>query len=141
MTDNKILLPPQIIAINRINSEKTTKQAREQLKTGQQYDVDFGLRITGQLTVLPDTEFSQAKAPSQNVLLQILLSEFGPKKRVQVVERLCSAGLESLIQRMDGQPNLPLLADQLVTGLSQPQSVKRRGSVTGAVLASLVEWS
>lgn len=136
------LLPEQILALTRITSDKLIKAARSQVKAGKTYDVDFGVRVSGQVIVGHDAEFMANQVPKAVELVQCLLAQFGPRKRQQIVNELLTAGIKRTIAPDDVPvEGLVELAERLIDGLTMTSKGSRRGNVTGICEVRLVEWT
>lgn len=141
-TPEKRLLPEQILALNRITSDKLIKAARSEVKDGRTYEVDFGVRVVGKLSVGLPSACKYNNVPESADLVQALLAQFGPRKRQQIVNELITAGVARTIAPND-EPiaELPELAARLINGLTTTTSGNRRGNVTGDVDVTLIEWT
>lgn len=139
---NKPLLPQQLLALTRLTSSKLAAAARDRLKPGQVYEVDFGVRVTGSIALGHDNAYQSNNVPKSIDLVQALLMQFGPRKRQQIVNELITAGIPRTIAP-DEQPveGLAETAAKLIDGLTTTTKGTRRGNVTGDCEVTLIEWS
>jgi hypothetical protein len=138
----KELSPAEVVALSKAISETKVKTARKLLKEGETYELDFGVRVQGNLIVGVESNYSSSTKPSSSQLVQALLAQFGPRKRIQIVDLILSLGLKKAISE-DEEPDadLELLAGRLVVGLTINSVGTRAGSVTADVDVSPVQWS
>jgi hypothetical protein len=139
MSDPKQLLPEQLIAISKIGTEAKLKEARKLLKDGREYVIDFGVKLQGKLSVAKRQGCKYTTKPSAEQLVAMLLAELGPRKRVQLVESLIEHRTESLVK--DRDPELLLLAERLINGLTLSVPGSKNGNVTGDFNVDLIAWS
>lgn len=135
----KQLAPEQLIALSKIGTEAKLKDARKLLKDGREYSIDFGVRLLGKLNVGAKQACMYSTKPTPVQVAAMLLAELGPKKRVQIVEALVTGRTESLIK--DRDPELLLLAERLVSGLTLSVSGQKNGNVVGDFNVDLITWS
>lgn len=142
LPNEKRLLPEQVLALTRITSGKLIAGARSQVDDGTTYDVDFGVRITGQVIIGHEADFTSNNAPKLLELVQALLAQFGPRKRATVVADLMLSGIARTIAP-DDKPvdGLAELAAALIDGLTTTTKGTKRGNVTGDVAVQLIEWT
>jgi hypothetical protein len=133
------LLPEQLIAISKIGSEAKLKEARKLLKDGREYSIDFGLRLQGKLNVAARQGCQFSTKPTAVQLVAMLLAEFGPKKRVAIVEGILGNRTVALVK--DREPALQLLAERLITGLTLTVPGSKNGNVTADIAVQTIEWS
>lgn len=133
------LAPEQLIAISKIGSESKLKEARKLLKDGRDYSIDFGVRLSGKLKVAAKQGCMYTTKPTQVQLVAMLLAELGPRKRVQIVEALVANKAESLVK--DRDPELLLLSERLINGLTLSVPGSKNGNVTGDFNVDLIAWS
>lgn len=140
--ESKALLPEQILALTRITSSKLISAARTQVEEGQEYNVDFGVRITGQVIIGHEAEFTANNVPKASDVVQALLAQFGPRKRQQIVSELITVGIPRTIAPEDEPVDgLADLAAKLIDGLTTTTKGSRKGNVTGDCEVRLVEWT
>jgi hypothetical protein len=136
------LLPEQILALTRITSDKLIKSARSRVQAGKTYEVDFGVRVSGQVIVGHDAEFMANQTPKALDLVQCLLAQFGPRKRQQIVDEIIVAGIGKTISQDDVPiDGLAELAERMIDGLTLTSKGSRRGNVTGVCDVTVVEWT
>jgi nicotinamide mononucleotide (NMN) deamidase PncC len=117
---------PELHAL-KIVSAKPADNVRKQLKPGT-FELDFGVHVTGQLIVGAEGSMSQPTKPSAQMLVAALLSQFGPRKRVQIADQLMEHTLTESIK--DSEQTLAL-AESIINALTTRQLVTRNGNVTG----------
>lgn len=144
------LTAPQILALNRVTSDKLIKAARNEVTAGEQYDLDFGVRVSGQLVINHDSQFTANIAPKPVELVKALLAQFGPRKRVELVDRLIADGTAKHIGGPEAKSpedyaardaELSALAERLTAGLTVTSPASKRGAVTGLIEVTPVRWS
>jgi hypothetical protein len=135
----KQLAPEQLIAVSKIGTEAKLKDARKLLKDGREYKIDFGIRLTGKLSVAARQGCMYSTKPTSVQLVAMLLAELGPRKRSQLVDALIANRTESLVK--DREPELLLLAERLIGGLTLSVPGKKNGNVTGDFNIDLIAWS
>ena len=133
------LNPEQLIAVSKIGTETKLKEARKLLKDGREYSIDFGIRLQGKLNVAARQGCMFTTKPTQVQLVAMLLAELGPRKRVQLVESLIDKKAESLVK--DREPELLLLSERLINGLTLSVPGHKNGNVTADFNVDLIAWS
>lgn len=106
---------------------KRADDERKQLKVGT-LNLDFGVHITGQLVVGADSKMLQPRKPTPVELVAAMLSQFGPRKRVEIADMIEEAGLAASTK--DSEQTLAL-AESLINSLTTKVLVPRNGNVTG----------
>lgn len=123
--DTTKLTPAELHALKHVS--KAADKCRAQLKPGT-VELDFGVHLTGRLIVGEPSSFSQSSAPTAVDLVAALLSQFGPRKRVAIADKLIEQGLAATI--VDGEQTRPL-AESVINALTTRALVQRNGNVTG----------
>lgn len=144
------LLPQQLLALSRVTSDRLLQAARKQVSAGEKYAIDFGVRVSGELIVGHDSSYMGNQVPKSIELVRLLLAQFGPRKRVDIVAEIVADVLRQrsvAAVQQDGGPacgendELTQLAQHLIDSLTTVAPQSRRGAVTGAVAVSLIEWT
>lgn len=140
MSDPKSeLLPEQLIAVSKIGTETKIKEARKLLKDGREYSIDFGLRLKGKLNVAARQGCQYSTKPTSVQLVAMLLAEFGPKKRVSIVDGILGNRTVSLVK--DRDPELLLLSERLINGLTLTVPGSKNGNVTADIAVETIVWT
>lgn len=127
-------LSPQLLhAIKKVGAD--AEKVRDSLADAKTYKIDAGVHFAGQLVVNPTSQISVSTKPPADLVLAALLSQFGPRKRVEIVEQIIESGLEKAI--VDAEQTKQL-AEQLLSDLTTRTVTTRRGAVTGIITAELI---
>ncbi len=116
---------PELHALKIVS--KQADKLRKELKAGT-LDLDFGVHLTGQLIVGADSQMLQPRKPDTVQLVAALLSQFGPRKRVEIADQLMEHTLSESIK--DSEQTLSL-AESVINALTTRELVARNGNVTG----------
>ncbi len=126
------LTPHLLHAIKKVGTE--AEKVRDALADAKTYKIDSTVHFSGSLVVNPTMQITVSAKPPAELVLAALLSQFGPRKRVEIVELIIERGLEQAIT--DAEQTKPL-AEQLINDLTTRSEVTRRGAVTGVIDAEL----
>lgn len=124
--DKQTLTPAEFHALKIIAKEADA--LRGSLVEGKSVPLDFGVHIVGDLIVNQSSQFNLSAKPSAELLVAGLLSKWGPRQRVAIVEELLEAGLT---KAMKDPEQTKALAETLISGLTTRELTTRRGAVTG----------
>lgn len=106
---------------------KSADKLRKELKAGT-HELDFGVHLTGKLVVGADSEMLQPQKPTAQQLVAALLSQFGPRKRVDIANQLMEQGLAASTKDVEQTQSL---AESIINALTGKVLVPRNGNVTG----------
>jgi hypothetical protein len=112
---------------------KQAAKVRKELKPVD-YAVDFTVHVSGTLNVSGDQIVSSTSTPSTVTIAALLLGQFGPKKRKQLIEAIAAGTHDALA--IDEE--LRELAQNLIQSLTKSTgTTTRKGSVAGKLVAEL----
>lgn len=124
------LTPAQLHALALV--AKGASKVRDKL-VAQDYPVDFGVQISGVVTVSGDQTVTLSTKPSAVDVIASLLSEWGPKKRIEIASAVSAEKLAAVT------PEQRLLATEIFDRLAIQAPTTRRGSVAGKLDVAVID--
>lgn len=130
------LTPEQLHAL--AVAGKPAKKVRGQLKAGQTYEIDALVRIKGQLSVGHPQPYSEATSTPAQLLLAAVLAQFGPRKRIAIVDRiLATIAADAGAVNVDNKSLQQ--AERLIRETTTQTPKTKNGNVTGKLDVSVVD--
>lgn len=139
------LSPQQLHAL--AVASKGAKSVRSKLKAGTTTKIDCTIRLQGELVVGHPSTYVTPKPTDAKKLIELLLAEFGPRKRVEIVGKLIAAitvskKVKPTKKAKKAEPvdaALTEQVDRLIAGTTSQATVTQNGAVTGVITATIVE--